>query len=463
MERALQTVKSEHTNVELSVIEGQVPPSLNGVLFRNGPGRLERRAVRYGHPFDGDGHVLRLAFDKGTVHYTNRFVRTPYFIQEEAFDRVCFRSFGTNRPGGWRANTLRLEVKNPANTNVVWHAGRLLALWEGGLPYALDPVTLATRGPVDFDGALVNHAADRVAQPVHPLTAHPRTCPATGELHAFGITFGMRSMLRIHRIGESGIEELRRLHLGSPSLVHDFGLTEHYWVFVLPRGRFDAPGFALGRKTPYQALTLFDDEPLTVMVVPRYGGTPIRLEAPPGFVFHIADAVEETDRRLSLDVVRYGAYPPLDDRDALYAGDKPGIVPRLERLVIDLVERRVHFELHSLYGAEFPVRHGSSILAVGQPPERTVHYFSGILRVDTTTGDVRFRELYPCHVGEPTIVAQAGDAAGYALTVVWNPEPMRAELWILRTDTLDTVARLALPHHVPPTFHGTWVDAHVMG
>lgn len=46
-----------------------------------------------------------------------------------------FRSaFGTARPGGWQANALDIQLKNPANINVLlWGAvphTRLLALWE---------------------------------------------------------------------------------------------------------------------------------------------------------------------------------------------------------------------------------------------------------------------------------------------------------------------------------------------
>ena len=58
--------------------------------------------------------------------------------------RMLYRGFGTNLPGGFFANALRMRFKNAANTSVVWHGGKLLALWEGGLPHRLDPTTLDT-------------------------------------------------------------------------------------------------------------------------------------------------------------------------------------------------------------------------------------------------------------------------------------------------------------------------------
>lgn len=67
-----------------------------------------------------------------------------------------FRNFGTNIPGGFHKNLLRMRFKNAANTSVVMHAGRLHALWEGGLPHRIDPTSLDTLARDDLGGALRN-------------------------------------------------------------------------------------------------------------------------------------------------------------------------------------------------------------------------------------------------------------------------------------------------------------------
>ena len=61
-----------------------------------------------------------------------------------------------------------------ANTHVIGHAGKILALEEGHFPYVLDG-DLDTVGPTDFGGVLTGS-----------FTAHPKICPVTGELLAFG-------------------------------------------------------------------------------------------------------------------------------------------------------------------------------------------------------------------------------------------------------------------------------------
>src|SRR6202000_735830 len=62
-----------------------------------------------------------------------------------------------------------------ANTNIVFHAGRLLALEEAHLPTEIEPGTLATRGYCNYDGRIAG-----------PFTAHPKIDPATGEMVFFG-------------------------------------------------------------------------------------------------------------------------------------------------------------------------------------------------------------------------------------------------------------------------------------
>jgi len=125
--RANETVRDE-VDIRLRVAEGALPSALRGVLYRNGPGKMEVHGTKYDHPFDGDGMVTRFAFADGEVHYKNRFVRTEEYVAEERAGRMLYRSFGTNLPGGLRKNLFRLRFKNAANTSVVLHGGKLVGM-----------------------------------------------------------------------------------------------------------------------------------------------------------------------------------------------------------------------------------------------------------------------------------------------------------------------------------------------
>jgi carotenoid cleavage dioxygenase-like enzyme len=69
----------------------------------------------------------------------------------------------------------RPAIKNPANTALIWHDRRLLALWEGGEPHEITLPILATVGPYTYGGQLT-----------HPCTAHPKVDHTSGELLLFG-------------------------------------------------------------------------------------------------------------------------------------------------------------------------------------------------------------------------------------------------------------------------------------
>ena len=99
--RAFETVTEEVDDVPLRIVEGALPADLRGVLFRNGPGRVERGGERYGHLFDGDGMVVRFEFSGGeggqgaSVRYRNRYVRTAEYVEETKAGRILYRGFGT--------------------------------------------------------------------------------------------------------------------------------------------------------------------------------------------------------------------------------------------------------------------------------------------------------------------------------------------------------------------------------
>ena len=148
-------VTDELTAFDLPV-GGAIPPELNGWYLRNGPN--PRQAT--GHWFTGDGMVHGVRLENGrAAWYRNRWVRTDSF---------------ENPIPLYNADRTRNLHAGVANTHVMRHAGKTLALVESSLPYQITN-DLETLGAYDFDGKLVDS-----------MTAHPKICPTTGELHFFG-------------------------------------------------------------------------------------------------------------------------------------------------------------------------------------------------------------------------------------------------------------------------------------
>ncbi|MEL6166728.1 MAG: carotenoid oxygenase family protein, partial [Cyanobacteria bacterium J06628_3] len=63
--KAFEKPATEFPLTPLSIIEGEIPSSLSGTLYRNGPGRFERGGISIGHWFDGDGAILAVHFREG--------------------------------------------------------------------------------------------------------------------------------------------------------------------------------------------------------------------------------------------------------------------------------------------------------------------------------------------------------------------------------------------------------------
>jgi all-trans-8'-apo-beta-carotenal 15,15'-oxygenase len=468
--RAHRPVQEEHDTV-LTLCEGTLPALLRGTLYRNGPGRLEFAGVRYGHLFDGDGMVCRYHFDGERVHYRNRYVQTREFLAEARANRLLYRNLGVNLPGGVMRNAFRLAVKNTANTSVMVQAGRLYALWEGGVPHRLHPETLETLARDTFADTLIDHAwRGRLFGSELPFSAHPKRDPHTGALFNFGINNGLTPRLNLFHLDSAGdMRHLRALTLDGFYLVHDFVLTEHWFAFFLCPVRFGLWGAALGTTTFMQSVHA-QTKPTRILLVPRDGGAPRWCEAPACFIFHFANAYEDERGRLVVDAVQLKAYPDLagvdDIGDRIEAGDGASLLGQLHRYLIDPVALTAAATPMSAYACELPVveprlvsREHRYTWALAIPPQAINQ---GLAKFDATTGQAVFRDFAPHLVGEPIFVPHPSGSGqgdrGWVLSVIYNADHDRSELLVLDAASLATVARLALPHHLAPGFHGCWVE-----
>src|SRR5438309_2867037 len=204
-------VREELTVADLPVT-GRIPGHLDGRSLRNGPNPVVDPDPATYHWFLGTGMVHGIRLRDGRAEwYRNRWVRSAD-VAEALGEQP--------RPGPVHAG-----FDFAANTHVIGHAGRTLAIVEGGpRPYELTD-DLDTVGPCDFDGTLPGG-----------YTAHPLRDPDGGELHAVSYYWGWGNRVQYTVIGTDG--RVRRVvdvdvH-GSP-MMHAFSLTErHVVIYDLP-------------------------------------------------------------------------------------------------------------------------------------------------------------------------------------------------------------------------------------
>src|ERR1700719_3385 len=170
LSRGFEPIRMECDSAHL-IIEGEVPKELDGTFYRIGPNpQFPPRGIY--NPLNGDGMVHAFRVHDGAVSYRNRWVRTQQWTLEHATSRALFGTSGI--PADSDPSVAGTRTDGVANTNLIWHANKLLALEEGHAPIEIDPVSLETIGRWSFDDKLRRN-----------MTAHPKIDPNSGEMIFF--------------------------------------------------------------------------------------------------------------------------------------------------------------------------------------------------------------------------------------------------------------------------------------
>jgi all-trans-8'-apo-beta-carotenal 15,15'-oxygenase len=371
LERAFSSIPEERS-YRVREVRGSLPAWLRGTCYWNGPARFERGGQRYGHWLDGDGMVAALRFDDDGAHFTNRFVRSAKWVAEEEAGCALFRTFGTGFAGD-RLAPRGLALESPVNVSVIPFGAppgaapgtapggsgcaALLACGEQGLPWELDPVTLETRRPFTFSGAL---------NPVSPFAAHVKIDPVSGELWNFGLSYSHHQpALHLYRFSPGGaLLARRRVPLDLPVSMHDFLLAPRHAVFHVSPYRLDMEALAAGSNL-HKALRWEPASRGSELIIvargdlARHGADQqvvLRVPVGAGYCLHGIGAGEDAAGRLVLDWLELDrpVYDEYQDLPDLFRTIGPG---RPVRLVVDpdrgeLVERlTLDYEL----APDFPV------------------------------------------------------------------------------------------------------------
>jgi carotenoid cleavage dioxygenase len=419
-------VPDELTAYDLPV-DGAIPPELDGWYLRNG----SNPRTPTGHWFLGDGMIHGVRIENGAAKwYRNRWVRT------ESFEHP----FGVYNADGTR--NLRSSV---ANTHVVNHAGKTLALVESSLPYEITK-DLETVGCYDFGGKLNDS-----------MTAHPKICPTTGELHFFGYGNLFAPHVSYHRVDADGVLTVNRpVEVPALTMMHDFAMTSEHVIFMdLPivfnldiaiGGKGDMPfrweddyGARFGvlrRDDPFGEVRWFDIAPC--------------------YIFHVANAYVDGDS-IVLQAVRY---PELWRNDGGFGQSGVLWEWRLDTRTGSVSERQLDER-----AVEFP-RIDDRL--AGMPARYAVSVGDArLVRYDMTTGSAVEHTFgaadAPGGPGEAVFVPSPSGAAdetnGWYIAYVYDPVEDSSDLVILDASDFAgaPVARIRMPRRVPYGFHGNWI------
>ncbi len=447
-------VRSEDDFASLPIV-GEIPKELAGSYFRTGPNpQFEPRDSNH-HWFAGDGMIHGFTVAGGKVSYRNRWVRTPKWELEHAAGKALFGTFGN--PMTTDPSVLGKD-SGVANTNIVWHAGRLLALEEGHQPFEMDPRTLESRGYIPYAGK-----ANR-------FTAHPKIDPETGELVFFGYMAGegfFSDQVAYGVADKTGrVTRLDTFTAPYTSMIHDFLVTKNHVLFpVLPltgnlqRAMSGGPAFAWEPEKGSHIGVMRRDAGIDTI---RW------FETGPCYVFHPMNMWEEGDK-IYAHVMQYETAPLFPNADG--SPGKPASA-RLALWTFDLAAGTLTRDYVDDTEGEFPrlderraglsYRHGYFAARSGNGGEMK---FDAVAHLDFRTGKKAMHVLpLGDATGEPVFVPRHPSAAegdGWLVAVVYRGNEDRSDFVVFDAGDVakGPVGTAQLPRRVPFGFHGNWMPA----
>jgi carotenoid cleavage dioxygenase len=439
-----------------AAITGRLPADLQGVFYRNGPGRFELGGERYHHWFDGDGFAQRWTIGGGQVRHRGRFVATAKFTQESAAGRFLYPAFGT---GIDRAPVRSNDAINVANTNLLPFNGSVYALWEGGSAIELDPETLATRGVKTWRPDLKSM----------PFSAHPKRDP-DGGLWNFGNMPGTDRLI-VYRLDASGaLTRTALIPVPQLNLVHDFVVSAKYLVFLVPPYDLDP---RRDRSLAERLRRQGGERPLRAVVVDKQTLALRQVfELRARSVFHLGNAWDDGDS-IRLDAV-------------LHEGDivpEPGLPMRGEmrpyeaarsstvQITLDLTNGQAR-EARLFGVSEFPgvapqvvSRRHRKLVVLGASAGSVAQVLDSVNLLDTDTGKA---DSYSFGAGwqleEHVLVPRAGarsETDGYLVGAAQDTRRGQTVLTVFdaRNVRHGPVALARLDYRAPACFHGNFLSA----
>ena len=474
--RGFQAPLRFNASVDDCEVVGAIPSDLDGAFYRVGgefyyPPMFPDDAV-----LNADGYVSMFRIKNGKAHFRGRWIETERFQHLREAGRQLYgyyRNPFTDDPSV--RDAARPNRRTVANTAPVVHAGKLFALKEDGLPHQIDPNTLETIGPWDFNGGWKSQT----------FTAHPKLDPVSGDMISYGYEAdGLASdALWIYRLDRAGVVQQEvRTRVPYVSVMHDMALTQKHMLFpfagyvtgmdrlqdgrihwgwdkskpshigVLPRDgeAKDMRWFSGPLRCMMHTFNAHDEGDKIVLYAPFYDsnffpffpnvdGSPFQPELARSFV-----------RKITLD---------MNSRDDSWTEEIlwPTSISDLGKVDPRVLSLETRYLYTSFTDAERPFDRARSP-GLTRPPVNSYGRF------DLKTGELQKYFAGATHgLQEVTFVPRRGgnEGEGYLIGVASNYAESRSELVIADAQRLGEgdIARVIMPFKLSSQVHGVWAGA----
>lgn len=438
----------EHSFEPLT-IEGKIPDDLRGVIYRTGPGLLERFNQKVPHPFDADGAVTAVKFDQG-AYGSSQIIKSKEFLEEEEAQHFLY---GTLAP--WYSvirNNLNRKVKSTGNTNILSWNKKLYALMEISKPIEINPHSLETGEVTDFDGQIRES-----------FSAHPHRVEKLKTTFNFGIRGQFIDLYALP--DDKEFKYLGAIKAPWEGMIHDFMATEKHLIFFIGPAQLIKWRALLGYGDLSDYFKWKPQLGMQIIVVPLSQiDKPIYLSTDTFWIWHFVNAYEENNE-IIVEAIRH------DHFGAFAAPSSAGpeqAMPSLHRFKINLMSKKISDESLWKTACEFPSVHpdfaGSKNQYIYlQTFNEDNEIGGGVVKYNCKTNEIS-RWLAPKdHLGcEPIFVSKNRiESDGYLLQFIKDPIIEKSYVAILDADKLEEgpVAKVWFHEAIPMTFHGVFVKS----
>ena len=378
-----------------------------------------------------------IKFEKDRIIYSNKWIRTYRFLTEKKYKSPMFVRLG-------KLTTVEIFSKfisrilngedifnkygeGTANTNVIYHAGKLLALNEMDKPYLLrlTDTSFKTKGRYDFNGELLSN-----------MNAHPKIDSRSGEMIGLGYDVIKRICTVLFIDKKGSLERRINIPLRRSTVMHDFGLTHSKIILVDHPLEFNIinilkSSFPIG-VTKGMRIGILDRSTYELRWIKTLHDD---------IIFHIAHCYDDSDGKIIMYAFCY-------DPDTFDIQQLELERPNLRRFEINLYENSCKARSVSKCRGELPVMDGDYIFY----SRISDCGFDAIVRHDIKTNKEDI-----VYFGEKLYGGECAIYGNYIINILTTQTESLSKLVIYNKTTLQLDRCVSLGLRIPFGFHGLFI------
>ena len=447
-------------------IDGIIPTWLHGSLMAVGPAKFELNNSRVKHWLEGFSMVHQFSFENGKVSYNNRFLETTYYCQSIEKGKFSNATCAVDPNASYFAKLAAALSKSNdrppydnTNVNIINYGNCCIALTETPHMIFCDMRDLKTTGMCAYNDELEPHVS----------SAHPFIDPKTGELYNIATTFAKRSSYTVYKMNPKTLCRipLTTIKASYPSYIHSFGVSNRY-IIVTEVPYVVSPYDLVMSGKPYIENFNWKPKQKTKMtVISKATGAIVQTyELDPFFTFHHINA-HDTGEQIFVDLI---ALPDASHMKSLYMNqikqNKNITFPQgtIMRIALDLNSSKAKSIPLSPVKIEMPrinpeYMTKSYRYIYGENSSHPQAYYDQIVKIDLKAHTVKTWHHSHCYVTEPIFVPKPNglkEDDGVVLSIILDMRSSTSSLIILDGPSLELVAKVRLPHHIPFTTHSNY-------